>query len=314
MKVSVILCTKNRLEDLTKCIESISIQSHIPHEIIIVDSSETNELERILEQIHVSIEIPLRYIHKKASLTQARNIGIKTSKGNIIIFLDDDVILDKYYVKEIVNVFENDEKKRIGGVTGTIINMMKPENSSFIKRGINSIMYSLRIIFLLPRNNSNGKFLPSGHPTGVFVKNKIVEREHLSGANMAFRREVLNKFKFDENLQGYCFMEDCDISYRVSRKYKTVLTPNAKLIHNLSPVARDKEYNRMKMVIENHYYLFKKNFPQDFMHKFAFWWSVIGLFVMEATGRNKEGLRGLINGIIYIKRQKKNSELNLNSH
>ena len=44
---------------------------------------------------------------------------------------------------------------------------------------------------------------------------------------MAFRRNVLDEFRFDEQFKGYSFMEDCDISYGVSRKYKVMFTPFA---------------------------------------------------------------------------------------
>jgi hypothetical protein len=57
----------------------------------------------------------------------------------------------------------------------------------------------------------------------------------------------------------------------------------------------------MRLMIMNHHYLFKKNLPQDFKHKFAFWWSVVGLSVREmimgVMKRNSSGVRGLVSGI-----------------
>jgi len=51
----------------------------------------------------------------------------------------------------------------------------------------------------------------------------------------------------------------------------------------------------------NHYYLFKKNLPQDFKHKFAFWLSVVGLFVRETImgvmKRDSSGVSGLVSGM-----------------
>jgi len=292
-KISIIIPTKNRFQDIIKCIESILIQTLLPDEIVIVDSSDTEELKSNLDDLFHD-KIAFKYIHAPLSLTQARNVGIKESTGDIIIFLDDDVILDKEYIKEIMHVFNNDLEKKVGGVTGNIINT-EIKSHSFKHLIGSNIMHILATIFFLFKY-SDGKFQPSGWPT--FTRSdKVTKIECLSGANMAFRREMFDEFKFDENLHGYSFMEDDDISYRVSRKYQNIYTPFARLIHNVSPAARDKEHERMKMTIENHYYLFKKNFPQTLKHKFAFWWSVVGLFVLAIIGRNKEGLKGLMDGI-----------------
>ena len=299
-KISVVLPTKNRFQDVIKCRESILVQTLLPDEIVIVDSSDTTELKSKLDDL-LQDKITSKYIHAPLSLTQARNVGIKESTGDIIIFLDDDVILDKDYIKEIMHVFNNNLEEKVGGVTGNIMDNTNIQNPSFKHLVGSNIMHILATIFFLFKYKG-GKFQPSGWPTFVRKEvDKITRVECLSGANMAFRREIFNEFKFDENLKGYSFMEDNDIAYRVSRKYQNIYTPFAKLVHNVSPVARDKEYARMKMIMENHYYLFKKNLPQDFKHKFAFWWSIVGLFVMALIGRNKEGMKGLMSGILNIK-------------
>lgn len=304
LKISVVIATKNRFHDIIKCIESILVQTLLPDEIVIVDSSDTTELRSKLDMY--CNKSTFGYIHAKLSLTQARNVGIKESTGDIIIFLDDDVVLDRDYIKEIMHVFNNDLGKKVGGVTGNIMAKPKIQNRLFEYSIRSNVGHIFATIFFLGKY-SDGKFRPSGWPT--FTRSeKITNIECLSGANMAFRREVFKEFTFDENLGGYCFNEDVDFSYRVSRKYQNIYTPFAKLVHNVSPAARDKEYARMKMIMENHYYLFKKNLPQDFKHKFAFWWSVVGLFVMAMIKRNKDGLKGLRDGLINIKQNKKDDK------
>jgi GT2 family glycosyltransferase len=109
---------------------------------------------------------------------------------------------------------------------------------------------------------------------------------------------VFRYFEFDEALEGYCFMEDDDFSYRVAQKFKNVYTPYARVVHNESPAFRDKRYENRKMMIMNHYYLYKKNLPQDLLHKAAFWWSVAGLFLNEAITLHFSGARGLYDGLL----------------
>jgi glycosyltransferase involved in cell wall biosynthesis len=300
--LSVIIPTYNREKDLSVCLNSILQQTKWPKEVIIVDDSDNDKIENLIKEQKVIFKnknIDLRYIRNKRERGNAiaRNEGIDNSTGDIVLFLDDDVILDRDYIKEITCVYNNDLENRVGGVVGNILHKnRKMSVGTFISS-------SLEKLFFLPQCGGNGKFKLSGCPTGHFelADDRIHEVEVLSGANMSFRRGILNEFRFDENLKGYAFREDGDLAYRVSRKYKNIYTPFAKLIHNLSPTARDNDYARLKKVMENSYYFFKKNFPQDFKHKCAFWWSVVGLFVMAMIGRNKEGLKGLIEGILNIK-------------
>jgi len=302
--VSVIICTKNRPDDLMKCIDSLTVQTYPIHELVMIDSGDI-ELYDIINNYKNKLNI--NYVRYKTSLTVARNKGIDKSRGDIILFLDDDVILNDKYVHNIVDVFKtygND----IGAVTGNIVNEQLDTKTlpNLIKYSIIRKIRNLLFKIFFLRIFGTGRFQPSGFPTHPGGKKEVLFIECLAGANMAFRKEVLDKFKFDENLRGYCFMEDCDISYRVAQEYKIVYTPYAELIHNVSKASRDADFLRMKMLIENHHYLFKKNFPQKAYNKFAFWVSMFGLFFVSFSGMQKDEFKGLCSGLksIMIKSDK----------
>jgi GT2 family glycosyltransferase len=299
-KISVIIPTKNRTQDVIRCLQSISIQTVLPDEVVIVDSSGTAELKYELYVFH---NLNINYIHTTNSgLTYQRNIGIKASSGDTIVFSDDDLIWDKNYLKEIMRVFYEYPVEKIGGVTGNII--WKKRMKNFLAFGL----HVFAIIFFLPRYGS-GCFQVSGMPT-ITRKDvdKITKCEFLYGGSMSFRKEVIGEFMLDERLPGYSWGEDDDIAYRVSRKYQNFYTPYAKVVHNGSVSTRGSKYDAMKTVIENHHYLFKKNFPQDFKHKFAFWWSVAGLFILEGfkvvVSGDGSGVRGLARGLSTLVNKK----------
>lgn len=272
MKVSVVICTRNRPREVLICLHSLMEQSYLPDEIIIVDASDTQELKSLLAQNTNLWKVRANYFYTdKPGLTRQRNIGVRESHGDIVIFSDDDVVFDRDYVKEIVRVFENDRSKSIGGVTGDIKNIKKPER----------LYQFINHIFFLPMFG-DGRFRPSGFPTYPHGIDRIIEVEFLSGCS-AYRREVLDEFSFDENLEGYCYMEDVDFSYRVSRKYRNIYTPYAKLIHHQSSTARGDRVMLAKMLVMNHYYLFKKNFPQTPARRLAFCISLVGMLVTRVT-------------------------------
>lgn len=273
----------------------------LPDEIVIVDSSDTENLKSAFDSF---CDLNIKYIHDiEASLTRAENIGVENNIGDIIIILDDDVILERNHIEEIIRVFNTYPAGKIGGITG---NLLSNQPKSFSKRFSRFGMQVFSTIFFITRYG-NGKFQLSGMPTTIQNADKITECEFLFGCDMAFRKEVINEFKFDENFHGYSWGEDDDIAYRVSRKYQNIYTPFAKFVHTGSPSARSDKYAIKKMEIENHYYLFRKNIPQDFKHKFAFWWSVVGLLVRETImgvmKRNSSGVRGLASGMKEILKQ-----------
>lgn len=300
-KISVIISTKNRTQDVIRCLESISIQTILPDEIIVVDSSDTEELKGKLSAFH---NLDIKYIRSKPGLTLQRNTGIEASHGDIVVSLDDDVTLDRDYIKEVVYVLDHYPARLIGGVTGQIV--IEEKKEKLIQRVFGFANEIFSALFLLLRHG-DGRFQPSGFPKVIRSGSvdKITNVEFLYGCNMVFRREVITKFKFDENLSGYSWGEDDDIAYRVSRKYQNIYTPFARVVlNNVSPSTGGSKYAVMKMGIENHYYLFRKNLPQDFKHRMAFCWSVVGLFMREAImmviKQDSRGLRGLVSGMQKI--------------
>jgi GT2 family glycosyltransferase len=304
MKVSVVICTKDRVQELVDCVRSVLAQSVSLVEIIIVDASDKDEAYlKIKGEFHQDSR--LKYIHStgSSSLSADRNKGVRNSSGDIILFLDDDTALDKDFIKKIVEVFEEDSEKKIGGVTGNIVNIDRP--NTFWKKLRANLHLLITRIFLLP-TTGNGRFRSSGCPSFLSSSDEITNVEFLSGCCMAYRKEVFRDFKFDEDFPEL-YTDDEDFSRRVSLKYRNVYTPYAKLIHKLSPIGsasarRASQYTRSRKTVKSRYYLLKKNFPHTLKHTLAFWWSVVGLLVQATLTVNKENVKGVINGVSDIKR------------
>jgi glycosyltransferase involved in cell wall biosynthesis len=90
-------------------------QSISPYEILIVDASDTDQsYVATKDEFHQNPKI--KYIHStsRSGLSADRNTGIRHSSGDVILFLDDDTVLEKGFIKEIVRIFEEDSGRRIG--------------------------------------------------------------------------------------------------------------------------------------------------------------------------------------------------------
>jgi GT2 family glycosyltransferase len=257
-------------------LDSIAAQTLLPQEIVIVDASDTLELAKRLDTWSGRDKIRVLCIRSEPGLTRQRNIGVEASFGDVVFFFDDDIVLEKNFIEEIVKIFENDAGREIGGVAGDILGARKVR----MKRQRWRLLLR-RLFFLF--DFSKGEFRLSGFGTWPYGLDEIQYTECLPGGEVAYRREVLEEFSFDERLTGYAYMEDVDFSYRVSRKYRNVYTPSAKCSHiqpeseRLNRTERKSRAERKKMLLTNHAYLFRKNMPQTLAHKAAFWLSVIGL-------------------------------------
>lgn len=275
MEISIIISTYNRAIELKDTLESLILQTKLPKEVIIIDDSTNNEIENLIKDISKKFEniIPLEYLHNSGekSLTIARNIGVRYSSGDIILFLDDDVILEGNYIEEILNVYKNG--KNINGVQGYI----------HLQYYEHLLINKPKIFFLNHFEVNRCRLLPSTQNTYPYILTKIITCQWLSGSNQSYRREIVQEFKFDENLKRYASKEDMDFSYRVHKKYPGTLymTPHARLIHKTSSGARLPELKVLKMKEVYSVYFFYKNIDQTFKNKLIFCWSRMGPIIID---------------------------------
>lgn len=239
MKLSIVVPTKNRTEPLLGCIRSILHQTCQPEELIIVDQSVVSQEDRVKEIFGLK-GVKLIYIWDQTipGLTAARNIGIEKASGNIVLFLDDDVILDAKYVAAILDVYSRDPSRKIGGVGGLITNF----------RFSSPLGHFSKIICRGPWKNHYDFWYQMG--------SGIIRTHFLSGCNMSFRKEVLSRFRFDEKLNGICMGEDRFFSYQVSRHHNLFMTAEARLQHLVSPISRKRERDMRAMSFFSNYYFF----------------------------------------------------------
>ena len=98
-KVSVIVPTRDRLKELVDLLLTIFNQSYSPFEVVIVDDSPAGSGKQVVDSLSSKFELInciLKYAKGNSNgLTAARNLGVKISKGNAILFLDDDTLLDQ---------------------------------------------------------------------------------------------------------------------------------------------------------------------------------------------------------------------------
>ncbi len=296
---SIIIPTRNRLADLQSALESILNQTKLPIEVIVVDSSDGNETELLVKRFyHVFSErnVDLRYTRndRELSLTVSRNIGVKISKGEIIFFMDDDVVLEKDYVRSIISVYETYPSAL--GVEGKAHNWQPP--STKIDR---LIWFFKKSFFLFAFEIDRCRVLQSGNNTYPIPLTKIINCQWLSGTS-SYRHSVFNNFEFDEKLKRWAYKEDEDFSYRVYRKNPDSLfiTPEATYVHNYSVHGRFSERTVRYMLAVYGAYFFYKNIKQTNGAKFSFALSLFFGIAIDSLMSKGKSLKNDIKANIYM--------------
>lgn len=122
LKTSVVIVTKDRPESLTHLLQSLTVQSLMPDEVIVVDNHSRRSYQPVLSQFQN--RLPLKMVIEITSgIPAARNRGIQESNGDIILFTDDDCQADSFWIENMVKPFYRNP--HIGAVGGEILSVKK---------------------------------------------------------------------------------------------------------------------------------------------------------------------------------------------
>jgi glycosyltransferase involved in cell wall biosynthesis len=101
--ITLIICTYNREKYIGPLLDSIAKNDYptTDYEIVLVDNNCTDNTRGICEMFATDHpEINLHYVvETEQGLSAARNKGIKEAKGDIIIYVDDDALIDSDYIR-----------------------------------------------------------------------------------------------------------------------------------------------------------------------------------------------------------------------
>ncbi len=264
--ISVIIPTKNRANDLKCTLESLTSQTRSPDEILVVDQSP----EPSFEPGEVPEGVTYIYAPQVSGITVARNVAMERAKGDLLIFLDDDVILEPQYIEEIVRTYQ----PGVAGVSGIITNYGIPPLSRrvfeklFVKGAFHDDRQSVYW---------RADFLRAGGPQRV---------KQFTGAAMSFRAGSVSHLLFDTNLTGGCLAEDIDFCARLPRSAILLIAPNARLFHKRSTIGRTTAH-WLDEHSQSSSYMRRRNWHRGLRDDLCFVWLQFGYALIAAVGSIK---------------------------
>lgn len=230
----VIVCTYNRRYILEKCLRFWNSSRRLPDQFIVVDASidvEKYQNDFVHKYPNLFSNTDSQYISTtKVGLTTQRNIGLKLIKTEIVCLADDDAFVSSDYVEKILEVFQKDKFKLIGGINGTAIGQFDKFHQKyfrFTKNFLrNKLGYFIQLIHV-PKPLTKVADSSSLNDNNI----PLINIDRLWGANMSYRTEFIHDLAFDENFKRYGLFEDVDFSVRVGKNHKLVCRLDATVDH-----------------------------------------------------------------------------------
>jgi len=300
MNFSLIICTYKRPQALLTLLETVSLQTLYPNEILIVDGSPDDLTKEMLTRNSFQNLIYYKVEESERGLTKQRNYGIArvSEVSEVVCFLDDDTVLASNYFEEIIKTYTIHPE--VLGVGGYITNEVawqhvgmeyEPKSNEFYfdgyKRSDGSRFIWRKKLGLdsdVPPGYSpefsHGRsvgFLP---PSG-----KVYPVEHFMGGVASFRKSVFQQFQFSTYFEGYGLYEDADFTLRVSKTGNLFLNTAAQLEHHHDAAGRPNQYIYGKMVVRNGWYVWRVKNPKPSL-KAKFKWHVITLLLTAIRATN----------------------------
>lgn len=248
MKISTVIPTKNRPHDLLVAVKSITRQIRKPDQLVVIDqSADVLGRDLVRAELERFPEIELIYIYDKTiqGLVAAKAESLKFFNGDVICFLEDDVVLEGDYIAEIENGFLGETTML--GCSGVITN---PPTAGRL--------------YLLMFNVFHRGIFRDGRPliyAGITRQSTgLLASDVLSGGLSAWRAMVFDAVSFDVR-NGFHMLEDFEFSRRAFRFFgpRFFINPRARLEHNCSPINRDfLDLRHRRKVVEFIVY-YKKN-------------------------------------------------------
>ncbi len=211
VKISIVIPAHGKENYIQKCLQAIQEQQIKNFECIVVLDGKNPNLKSIIE----SYPFRLIELEKNQGPAVARNTGARNANGEIVLFLDSDMILFPNATKIIQEKFED---KNIHVIQGMYHD--SPANPNFTTK----FMALKKWI----------EYKPNGTKTITHIGSEIV----------AMRKTVFEEFEgFDEKFKKPT-VEDYELGHRISKKYTIIMTPELRGKHH---------FPKLGLVLKNYY-------------------------------------------------------------
>jgi len=221
---SIIVPTFNRAESLVRTLRSLEAQrADVPYEIVVVDNNSTDATASSVRTL-ASSDRAVRYVYEKhRGQSLARNRGIAEARGEVLVFVDDDVVARPGWLAALVGTYRC--RPDAWCVGGRIV---------------------LRLPAAPPAWFDPGSALLKAYLSGLDRGEGVVRLQYpddVWGANFSVRRDALERVGgFDPRLgpRGSCHLvgDETELCWRIQRAGGGVYYCGPAVVEHIVPPSR----------------------------------------------------------------------------
>lgn len=253
--ISFVIITYNRPDDtleLLKNISGLSDAVELLQEVIVVNNASSDDYSAVRQYISQTTHIPFQFIEAPENLgvTKGRNFALQFAKGEIIIFLDDDAVLQNQ--DALQNVLKSFDHKGMDGREVAIV--------------------SFKILYY-----DTLEYQVNGLPHKQFDEHRDLPEfftYYFAGGAHAIKKKVLDQVG---NLPAEFFygMEEYDLSYRIlDIGYCIKYDSSIVMLHKESPLGRKPKRDKQRMMWVNKCKVAYRYLPKRYYYSTALMWSI----------------------------------------
>lgn len=236
MDLSIIIVSYNTKKLLEDCLVSIKKNlGKIDYEVIVVDNASSDGSVELIKSY--TSRMPLKFIDSGGNIGfgRANNLGMKISKGKYVLLLNSDTIIEKPFLKEMMEWMDKHLKV---GITSCAL-----KNADGSLQGTGGYFPTLLRVFSwmffledLPLIDKLIKPFHPMHAYSFFYKGTSFfhqegERDWVTGAFFLMKKEVIDKVGYFDP-EFFMYTEEVDLCYRIKKAgWKIWYLPKWSIIH-----------------------------------------------------------------------------------
>jgi glycogen synthase len=215
-RVSVVICTYNRVDSLLNTLECLRYQNYADFEVVVVNGPSTDGTDAALVPWADRVRVECCPV---ANLSVSRNIGIRAAAGEIVAFIDDDALPEFDWLTQALEGFDNDPHREVGGVGGIV----------FDHTGL-ALQYKYSCA-----NRFGEVSFRHDHPYDEQCSPGAAKFPYLQGTNALFRRDALLRVGGFDEVYDY-HLDETDLCCRlIDAGYVLRQLPTAPVHHKFLP-------------------------------------------------------------------------------
>lgn len=267
--ISIIIPIYNTEKFLQKCLESISSQTFVDFEVLLIDDGSTDSSAKICKR-YAEKDSRFKYFYKNnGGVSSARNLGLKKSSGDYITFIDaDDFVSIDYLKNAAADIKKNDADilkypyvKKLKKISKKY-NFTYPKNILIQSRDYKELIYP----FILSSNDLC-------NVCGSFYKKEIAKTTNFDkditiGEDYLFAIEALQKSKsiyFSKKHTYYYVVNSNSATHKNTKEQRNILLKTISVFDKIKDTIKIARVYNFKL--NNEIYYYAMNFVKNNSYK-----------------------------------------------